>query len=283
MAGRTTSMDSMVYLDASYAIALAVKRERHHAAALEVTGELRAEGTRVVTTRTVIMEIGNYLSAPRYRESVIRYLRQLERDVAVKILPLTEDLFQEGFALYRQRPDKAWGLTGLCFLRRHASARFARSAHGRSALRAGRVQSAASLVRRRTCPPSAAFLLCATLLLLPSSVMAEATAPLTRSLALDVLADRLRAHFGERLDALYALPDDPYEPQGDPDVLHVLAVFPDEGYDRSDVQSEIIDVGVAFDREVDFRFFAMPKVASATDVRRGTTGAARAAEGGVLL
>lgn len=122
-----------------------------------------------------------------------------------------------------------------------------------------------------------------TLFLQSVSVMAEATAPLTRSRALDVLADRLRAHFGERLHALYALPDDPYEPQRDREVLHVLAVFPDEGYDRSDVQGEVIEVGVAFNREIDFRFFAMPKVASVTEVRRGATGSARAVEGGVLL
>jgi hypothetical protein len=35
--------------------------------------------------------------------------------------------------------------------------------------------------------------------------MAEATLPRTRSGALDLLADRLRRHYGDRLRALYAL------------------------------------------------------------------------------
>jgi hypothetical protein len=113
--------------------------------------------------------------------------------------------------------------------------------------------------------------------------MAEATLPRTRSGALDLLADRLRQHYGDRLRALYALEDDPYEPQRDPDVLHVLAVLPDEGYDRSEAQREIIDVGMGFAHDLDFRFMARPKVASETGVEEGATGAARAAEDGVLL
>lgn len=113
--------------------------------------------------------------------------------------------------------------------------------------------------------------------------MAEATLPRTRSGALDLLADRLRAHYGERLQALYALTDDPYEPQCDPHLLHVLAVLPDEGYKWSDEQTEIIYAVEAFDRELDYRFIAMPKVASTSDVERGSTGAARAAKDGVLL
>jgi hypothetical protein len=113
--------------------------------------------------------------------------------------------------------------------------------------------------------------------------MAEATLPTTRSGALDLLADRLRRHYGGRLDALYALPDDPYEPDGDPDTLHVLAVFPDEGYDWNEAQDEVIDVGTAFSSDLDFRFVARPKVASVTEVEARATGAARAADTGVLL
>ena len=113
--------------------------------------------------------------------------------------------------------------------------------------------------------------------------MAEATLPHTRSGALDLLADRLRAHYGDRLRALYALKDDPYEPQRDPDALHVLAVLPDEGYDWKEAQDEIIDVGAPFARDLDWRFIAVPKVASVTEVEERATGAARAAERGVLL
>lgn len=111
--------------------------------------------------------------------------------------------------------------------------------------------------------------------------MAEATLPQTRSGALDLLADRLRQHYGDCLHALYALPDDPYEPQGDPDALHVLAVLPDEGYDWHEAQREITRVGVAFDRELDFHFVAMLKVFSASEVEpEGTEGSFVKRKGG---
>ena len=113
--------------------------------------------------------------------------------------------------------------------------------------------------------------------------MAEATLPRTRSGALDLLADRLRAHYGNRLHALYALPDDPYESQHDPDALHVLAVLTGDGYDWHEAQHDLNRVGVAFDQDFDWRRIACLKVASISEVEQEATGAARAADRGVLL
>ena len=103
-------MDSL-FLDTSYVIALAVERDTHHSRAVQLADRVEEENTRIVTTRPVVLEIGNYLSKPNRRSQVISYVETLEQEPAVEIVPLTKDLFQRGFELYRQRPDKTWGLT----------------------------------------------------------------------------------------------------------------------------------------------------------------------------
>ena len=103
-------MDSL-FLDTSYVIALAVERDTHHSRAVQLADRVEEENTRIVTTRPVVLEIGNYLSKPNRRPQVISYVETLEQEPAVEIVPLTKDLFRRGFELYRQRPDKTWGLT----------------------------------------------------------------------------------------------------------------------------------------------------------------------------
>jgi predicted nucleic acid-binding protein len=52
-----------VFLDASYAIALSVSSDQNHKKALALADELESNFTRLVTTRAVILEIGNALSS----------------------------------------------------------------------------------------------------------------------------------------------------------------------------------------------------------------------------
>jgi len=60
-----------VFLDASYAIALSAPTDEHHVRAGELVEQIEAEGTRLVTTRAVVLEIGNALARPRYRRAAI--------------------------------------------------------------------------------------------------------------------------------------------------------------------------------------------------------------------
>lgn len=63
----------------------------------------------LVTTRAVLLEIGNALSKQRYRQAAVELLTALEQDRQVEIVPLSEELYEQAFALYRHRPDKEWG------------------------------------------------------------------------------------------------------------------------------------------------------------------------------
>ena len=103
-------MTSRIFLDTGYVIALSVESDEHHNRAEELAEQLEAEATRLVTTRAILLEIGNALSKERYRQATVELLDSLEQDPSVEIIPLSEELFAQAFELFRNRPDKEWGL-----------------------------------------------------------------------------------------------------------------------------------------------------------------------------
>lgn len=102
---------SEYFLDAAYAIALSAPADQHHERAVKVAREIKAQGARVITTRAVVLEIGNALAKARHRKVAVNLLLALEADPAVEIISISDDLYKEAFELYRRRPDKEWGLT----------------------------------------------------------------------------------------------------------------------------------------------------------------------------
>jgi predicted nucleic acid-binding protein len=99
-----------VFLDTAYAIALAAPSDQLHTQAVALGEQLEAEGTRLITTQAVLLEIGNALAKQRYRAASVKLLSSLEDDPLVEVVTLTPELYAEAFGLYRARPDKEWGL-----------------------------------------------------------------------------------------------------------------------------------------------------------------------------
>ncbi len=99
-----------VFLDTAYAIALAAPSDQLHRKANELALQMQSDGTRLVTTRAVLLEIGNALAKCRYRTTAIHLLAALEADPTVDIVPLSDALYSEAFRLYQSRSDKEWGL-----------------------------------------------------------------------------------------------------------------------------------------------------------------------------
>lgn len=100
-----------VFLDASYAIALSSVRDLYHQRAAALSEKLELNGIQLVTTRAVIIEIGNALSKQKYRDAAIELLTSLKEDPTVEIIPLSEELFERAFSFYQSRQDKEWGIT----------------------------------------------------------------------------------------------------------------------------------------------------------------------------
>jgi hypothetical protein len=100
-----------VFLDSSYAIALAAPTDEHHARATELAAWIAAERIPLITTRAVMLEIGNALAKKRYRRAAVALLETIERDNRIVKVPLSEDLYTSAAALYKKYVDKKWGLT----------------------------------------------------------------------------------------------------------------------------------------------------------------------------
>lgn len=99
------------FLDAAYAIALSAVTDQYHKKAEILAGQIETDAIQMITTRAVVLEIGNALAKLRYRAAAIELLDSLEEDPNVKIIALSEELYNRAMELYRQRSDKEWGLT----------------------------------------------------------------------------------------------------------------------------------------------------------------------------
>jgi uncharacterized protein len=104
-------ISTSVFLDTAYAIALSSSTDAHHRKAIELSEQLESNSVKLITARPVVLEIGNALARPRYRQAAVALLQSLERDPNVEIVPLTEELYAQGFDLFQNRPDKEWGIT----------------------------------------------------------------------------------------------------------------------------------------------------------------------------
>ena len=93
-----------------YALALSAPTDQFHGRALRLAEELETARARLVTTRAVLLEIGNALSRQRHRAAAIRLLQALEADPSVEVLSLSEELYARALQLYCSRLDKEWGL-----------------------------------------------------------------------------------------------------------------------------------------------------------------------------
>ncbi len=97
-----------VFADALFWLALVVKQDQYHQRAQQWS--LRIEG-RIVTTVPVLLETANALARPAWRAAGVALIDHLLQRPDVEVIPLSVDLWQRGWNLYRDRPDKGWSLT----------------------------------------------------------------------------------------------------------------------------------------------------------------------------
>jgi len=91
-------------------VALWSPRDAFHTKALALYLDLEKSNTSVVTTRAVLLEIGNSLSGLHTRSAAIDLLNSLESDPRIGIVSATDELYVRAFNLYQSRQDKEWGL-----------------------------------------------------------------------------------------------------------------------------------------------------------------------------
>lgn len=92
-------MADRLFLDTSYALALASRTDEHHARACELAGQLDKGGTPLLTTWAVVLEIGNALARARFRSAAVAMLDAVLHDPTVEVVPADEALCQRALDL----------------------------------------------------------------------------------------------------------------------------------------------------------------------------------------
>ncbi len=59
----------------------------------------------------MLLEVADALHRQPLRRLAVELLIRIRANPRIDVVPLTGDLFERAFALYRARPDQDWGLT----------------------------------------------------------------------------------------------------------------------------------------------------------------------------
>ena len=100
-----------VFLDTSYAVALANNDDPWHENAAAWSDLILHHYDRMLTTAAIILEIGDAFSRQRLRASGTSLLHSMQNDPYLDVIPLEDDCLSKAIHLYTSRPDKEWGLT----------------------------------------------------------------------------------------------------------------------------------------------------------------------------
>ncbi|MDP3104873.1 MAG: PIN domain-containing protein [Candidatus Methanoperedens sp.] len=103
--------DKFVFLDTAYAYALINTRDRCHEKAVIWQERLAKERKLLLSTEFVLVEIADGLAAVKFHKHAVQIINLLKENPFVEIVPLSSELLEEAFKLYKKRTDKGWGLT----------------------------------------------------------------------------------------------------------------------------------------------------------------------------
>ena len=100
----------LIFVDASGWIAMVNQRDALHQKATRVYQQHFRQGGYVVTSSVVLLEVGNWLSPAPSRRLAVELFDRIKRSARIEVVHVTEGLNEKGWALYRGRPDKGWGV-----------------------------------------------------------------------------------------------------------------------------------------------------------------------------
>ena len=100
-----------IFLDISYLLALIRKKDARHEAAVAASANYSGP---FITTDLVLVELANCLSQPPYRATVVAIIEKIRSDRNTRVVSFDSEGMEKALTLYKERPDKAWGLVD-CF------------------------------------------------------------------------------------------------------------------------------------------------------------------------
>lgn len=98
---------SAVFGDTSFYFALLNPADAWHKAAVVLSRELDRP---VVTSKFVLLELGNALARTTSRQTFVELVEALRADSQISIVPSSARLWADGFELFGRRNDKHWSM-----------------------------------------------------------------------------------------------------------------------------------------------------------------------------
>jgi uncharacterized protein len=98
----------MILLDTGYFIALFTPDDDLHARAAAWSLHLAEP---LLVTEYILLECVNCFSRPQDRPSAHALIEHVRSDGVCEVVPASQELFEAGLRLHRDRPDKEWSLT----------------------------------------------------------------------------------------------------------------------------------------------------------------------------
>jgi uncharacterized protein len=101
----------IVFADTGYWIALLDPQDTLHQKAINLSITL-AQG-KICTSEMVLTEVLNHFSkrGSFLRAAAVALIESLQANPSIIIILQTDDIFQQGLTLYKQRPDQFWSHT----------------------------------------------------------------------------------------------------------------------------------------------------------------------------
>ena len=99
------------FLDTSLLLALFFSREKLHPIAKRWQKVLSASSRSFITTEFVLLELADGFAERRMVSLATTIIDGLRNRPALEIVPVDSDWLVKGYSLFRERTDKAWGLT----------------------------------------------------------------------------------------------------------------------------------------------------------------------------
>ena len=100
----------LTFVDASGWIALVNTNDTLHHESVRLFQQRLNDGRGFVTSSVVLLEVGNWLSPIPLRRLASALMERIEHSSRVQVVELTPELYRKGWQLYRERPDKDWGV-----------------------------------------------------------------------------------------------------------------------------------------------------------------------------
>ena len=107
-------MPETVFWDTSAFVALGNADDDLHEQAVQVSGALARQSARILTTSAVLTEVANTFSQSAWRPVAHQLVESVRQSVAMgaaTVIHVDEALWEHGWTLFMERPEKHWGLT----------------------------------------------------------------------------------------------------------------------------------------------------------------------------